>query len=688
MERHDTHNLSCSSSEEHSYKLDNISSSKVIPSDNKSQIKIEEKNEWSKIILNNFKEIKNTLGIENESFNISNISKNQQIKEKYQKEYKRDIIEKNKLKKKEFSQNNKIIEKKEENEEKKEKEEKKEDKKENLEDKKEKEERKEIIEEKKEKIEEKKENIEDKKEKKEKEEKKEQIEAKKEKEEKKEKKKENKKEKIDIKQMEDKKEKDKKKIRGKNEEKYMLLNNGFILKKINQLKNDYKNQNNLINREKHINNVNEENKNDDNINDNDDKIVKIKKPSRIFITKLIYYKEDNNKKTYPNIDEPNLEYFKDNFGLKLRRSSSSIYPELQRKNVKTRTVLVTKNKNNNIDKFEEKFSSLSTVTPKQLSIYNNSNLFFNSSYKKHNVKKRPLSSNIIKKEIDLNLKSSKIENSFYNKSHTVQRICQISSFLNSNNNIIKISSNKKEIIYDNKNFFNELKELKNAFELSDNNIDINNNIYSERRNKNEIYPKLESNTDREHLLIKNRKLNSAKVRGRGRGKMSNLFYPSPLFFEFNNNIIDDLDKNNNRNSNICCKCDYKKHFGNEQNCPICISRKEENKLKEKKLSNLSYYYPFKDKYSNSSSIQNSFRNNKRKEYKSKKMNCENFLDFVNIKKEIMRPVEYYSPFNLYKMETDLTKNNKEKMNMNSVKEIKKGKNKIHRKYKALQAYFD
>ena len=170
--------------------------------------------------------------------------------------------------------------------------------------------------------------------------------------------------------------------------------------------------------------------------------------------------------------------------------------------------------------------------------------------------------------------------------------------------------------------------------------------------------------------------------------MSNLFYPSPLFFEFNNNIIDDLDKNNNRNSNICCKCDYKKHFGNEQNCPICISRKEENKLKEKKLSNLSYYYPFKDKYSNSSSIQNSFRNNKRKEYKSKKMNCENFLDFVNIKKEIMRPVEYYSPFNLYKMETDLTKNNKEKMNMNSVKEIKKGKNKIHRKYKALQAYFD
>ena len=132
-----------------------------------------------------------------------------------------------------------------------------------------------------------------------------------------------------------------------------------------------------------------------------------------------------------------------------------------------------------IEKLEDKFSSLSTITAKKLSINNNRNLFFNSNNKNF-IQKRPLSSFIvIRKEIDINLKRTKIDNnSFYNKSFNIQKTFQISPITNLNSNNIKnnninLNNKRKKIIYENKNFFNELKELKYAFEFSDCNIIIN-----------------------------------------------------------------------------------------------------------------------------------------------------------------------------------------------------------------------
>ena len=75
MERHDTHILSYSSSEEehHSFK-NNISTTKNVSSENLLISKEEEeKNDWSKIIINNFKEIKNKIGKENDLSNVINL---------------------------------------------------------------------------------------------------------------------------------------------------------------------------------------------------------------------------------------------------------------------------------------------------------------------------------------------------------------------------------------------------------------------------------------------------------------------------------------------------------------------------------------------------------------------------------------------------------------------------------------
>ena len=108
MERHDTHALSCSSSEEHSYQFDKNISTKNISSENELYSKEEEKNDWSNIIINNFKEMKNTMGIQGDSFNLNDIS-NQEKEEKNKNENK----SKNKDKNKDKSRDKKFIKKKE-----------------------------------------------------------------------------------------------------------------------------------------------------------------------------------------------------------------------------------------------------------------------------------------------------------------------------------------------------------------------------------------------------------------------------------------------------------------------------------------------------------------------------------------------------------------------------------------------
>jgi hypothetical protein len=49
---------------------------------------------------------------------------------------------------------------------------------------------------------------------------------------------------------------------------------------------------------------------------------------------------------------------------------------------------------------------------------------------------------------------------------------------------------------------------------------------------------------------------------------------------------------------------------------------------------------------------------------------------------------YYNPFVLNKVNADKSKKNRTIIRVNSVRHIKRDKNRIQKKYKALQAYFD
>ena len=103
-----------------------------------------------------------------------------------------------------------------------------------------------------------------------------------------------------------------------------------------------------------------------------------------------------------------------------------------------------------------------------------------------------------------------------------------------------------------------------------------------------------------------------------------LFYPkdiSPLYhckktpkFEEEKEI---------KHNNFCSKCGYQKHFGNEKNCPICVTLKEHNQLREEDLSNIKYYYPFKDKYETNSNLYKNIRNRRSSFNNIFNMNSEN-----------------------------------------------------------------
>ena len=686
MERHDTHNISCSSSEEHSYKLENYQTTKNISSENKFYIKEEEKNEWSKIISNK------NIG-DNESYNINDIIQNSENKEANKEDFKKKNNN-NKNERKLKSKSNSPDNKTKGNEQKKKKKYNKYTKLNNG-----------IVVKKinqinykfpdiinksnlngnnntnmnrDNKINENDNNI-------------------------------NENNNINDSNININKENT---INKKNnniiEYNNMNINKENNNNKKNNINNNINDNNININKE---NTINENNINENNINNNmnsnnsnnsnnfNNKIIYIKKTNRCFMTKSCVYKKrkksitkiKNNffkKKTYSNMQSSSLGNYTRLSGNKRQSSSSTIGSNLKRQKVKSKTMLANRNNKTNLEKYEEKISSLSTITAKKLSVYNNSNLYFNSSNKNNIIKKRPQSSyNIIKKEIDFNLKSSKNDNSFYNKSFTIQKTCQLSSIISINNNLNN-NRNKKEIIYENKYFLDNLKELKNAFELSAHNSKTTKNIFSEKKNKNielEI-----NNKNKEHLLIKSRKLNSAKIRG----KSYNMFYPkdpTPLFVELNNKetIRNDIKKIDN---NICTKCGYKKHFGNEKNCPICVSVKEKNKLREKKLSNLNYYFPFKDKNNTTTSIQNSFRsiNNSINNNKTKCINYDNFINYVNTRKDNYMLDFYYNPFNFTRVSTTLNKKRKvkDKTKVDNIKQIRNDQNIIYHKYDALKEYLE
>ena len=509
-----------------------------------------------------------------------------------------------------------------------------------------------------------------------------------------------------------KREKEKELEEENNENKYTLLNNGILIRKIKTLNGQ--NFNNYINRtnvkKNNINNYNyKNNNNDDNRNiksakklyfyeDNkDNKIKYIKKPKKCFMTKYFMKKrkkkiftakarsnsmpknEYSNKKKILNVPKYNKLTTKKIKTSEMKTNIDSTIPTQTRKS----KVSINRNIKYQFDKFDEKFPSLTTITAKKYSINSGINLFYNSSNKKTMNQKRPQSSyNVIKKEIDFNVKSSKNNNtSFYNKSFSMQKTCQISTFI----------KNKKEIMYENKYFLDDFKDLKNAFELSsNNNIMPRKNIMSAKvRKKIKFEDKNSNNKKRDfHLFDKAKKLLSDK----NIVKSYKYIYPkdpSPLFVEFHNanNSGNEIKINNN-----VCKCGYKKHFGNEEKCPICISVKEKNIIREKKLSNLNYYFPFKDKNNTTASLQNSFRswNNS---FSNKNYNCKKYENFINYempKKDKDLPVNLYSPFYYTKINIASANNRaiNNKFKVNNLKQIKSDKKIKLNKYEVLKEYLE
>ena len=237
----------------------------------------------------------------------------------------------------------------------------------------------------------------------------------------------------------------------------------------------------------------------------------------------------------------------------------------------------------------------------------------------------------------------------------------------------KLNKNKfkKEIIFENQNFLKDLKELKNAFEFSEAKLNRTN-----FNSKNENNLNINSNNKLEDniLSLKRSKLKSAKVKG----KSYNIFYPkdpSPLFFDFKKkNYCDKEGK-----SNFCSKCGYKKHYGNENDCPLCKSVRENSKKREKELSNLNYYYRFKDKNENNSSRQNSFRSNNNSNNK-KRLNDNNFTNFLNKKMQNKLPMDcYYNPFKISYISNYIKKRKRKKdlLRVNSAKLIRNDKDSMY-----------
>jgi len=671
MERHNTHILSCSSSEEehHSFR-NNISTTKNISSENLLISKEEEeKNDWSKIIINNYKEIKSKIGKENDLTNVISIDNNiNDISQKQEKQ------EQQTIKKNDIQNEDDLL----------------------------------IMN-----------NITNEKEKEEKKEKKEVDEKEKEKNEKGD-------EGEEGEKLEEPKEESIEKKENK-QKKYMLLNNGIVVKKINKkvespknIKNSEQNMKdnlkektkNIIEKEKKEEEIkdNKNNVKDNHLiknNDNKNKILSIIQSDRCFITKLYISKTkiNNNEKNKKEIkkESRSINYSKitsksntekyNKISIK-SRPASSLNRNIKNPLVKNNSNTLNRNIKNN--KLKENFSSLSTLKKNHLSVYNNSNLFFSSTNQNVKRKQRPKSSyNIIKKEIDLNLKSSKLETkidtSFYNQSFSIQKTAQISSIINTKTNINKIENLsqvsfnrrklnknkfKKEIIFENQNFLKDLKELKNAFEISE--INLNKDNYNSK-NESNLNINMNNNIEENVLSLKRRKLNSAKVKG----KSYNVFYPkdpSPLFFEFKKkNYYDKEGK-----SNFCSKCGYKKHFGNEKDCPLCQSVRENSKKRERELSNLNYYYRFKDKNENNTSKQNSFRSNNNSINKKKQINDNyNFTNFINKKMQNKLPMDcYYNPFKISYINSYLKKRKRKKdlLRINSAKQIRNDKDNLHQNH--------
>lgn len=128
-------------------------------------------------------------------------------------------------------------------------------------------------------------------------------------------------------------------------------------------------------------------------------------------------------------------------------------------------------------------------------------------------------------------------------------------------------------------------------------------------------------------------------------------------------------------------------------CPICISIKEKNKLRERKLSNLNYYFPFKDKNNTSTSLQNSFRscnNSFNKNNINNHIIYDNFINYENGKRDNILPIHFNNPFIYTKINNTLGKKRiiKDKLKRNNIKQVKSDKNIKMKQYEFLKEYLE
>ena len=516
--------------------------------------------------------------------------------------------------------------------------------------------------------------------------------------------------------------KDSKNILGNN---FRVLNNGFIVKNLNKFKKgtiQSMDVNPFCPSEKEKNLINIKMSNNPNhINNNINcfypkfkkvkkkkslKILIIKKPNRAFFTKEYKCRKPKNKKSKENkkiYHSASAQNAIRGLGSKYLPNSSRI----SRINTLPNIKLYSKEKedkklkssfhfnNSKINRnFENKLFPSSINDSKKLSVTNNISLYFSRSKNyliKKDSKKRTLSSINIQGN-ETNSKKLKLVNfdinENNNRSFRKLRARPMSSMMNSQIHPRgkKEIKEKENIIFENANFVNQFKELKNAFDTCENNKMNNGDKNTKKINDYnfiDFYTKYRENN--KGKITKNRKLNSVKL-----NKTSyNHFFPKRINSLYNFDFKNIYEEENNR---FCKNCGYQKHFGNEKICPVCIALKEQSNMIEEKWSNKYYYFPFKDKYEGSYSVQTSFRRSKN-DFKNitigKILNNNNnfYLKYININKDNKNSFNnsFYLNSILASPNNIIRKKLLKRKSKN--KSMRKNRSQIINKYDAIKKYF-
>ena len=506
---------------------------------------------------------------------------------------------------------------------------------------------------------------------------------------------------------------------------FRVLNNGFIVKNLNKFKKGTRESMDITSfypskSEKNIINLQMSNEHSSSINNDKNcffpkykkvkkkkpiKVLHIEKPNRSFFTKVYKFKRTKNKKPKEK-KKMNNSSSVENFKKILRSKYLTNSSRITRINTLPNIIFHSKEKEGHKDKnsinynnkikgnSENKLFSSSLDSSKNFSVSNNISLFFsrrNSNLIQKDIKNKTLSSINAKRNenksngFKLNNFDIKQDN---NKSTRKFKARPMSSIMNTK---IKPRSSKKveekeNIIYENANFVNQFKELKNAFDICENNKINNDDKFVNKINDYnfiDFYNKFRDIKNRK--IIKERQFNSIKL-----NKTSyNHFFLNGIKSLYNFDIKNINEEENNK---FCRNCGYQKHFGNEKICPVCIALKEQYHRREEKSSNKYYYFPFKEKYEGSYSMQTSFRKTKYNfnDIKIGKIlnNNNNFyLKYININKDNKN--SFNKSFYLNSIFASPINKIRKKIMKNKSKNKSKKKNRslIINKYDVIKKYF-